>query len=259
MSISVSGGLGARGASSGNAPRTRVKSESTDDFELLNASGLPLLFQHGVPVLPDHDERMRRTRLGKRLLDLALAVPALITLAPTFVAVALAVRLTSPGPIFFRQPRVGYQGTNFEIIKFRTLRTECADPTGVDQVSDGCRRFTPIGDFLRRTSLDELPQLINVIRGEMSLVGPRPQVAGQLAAGVPYEEMVPYYRLRTLAKPGLTGWAQANGLRGSTEDPTKAMARIEHDLAYIQNLSVVLDVRTILKTLRQELLNGLRN
>jgi lipopolysaccharide/colanic/teichoic acid biosynthesis glycosyltransferase len=115
---------------------------------------------------------------------------------------------------------------------------------------------TPVGRFLRRTSLDELPQLVNVIVGDMSLVGPRPHVEGMLAAGVDYAELVPYYNLRHVMRPGLSGWAQANGLRGPTDSAEAARARIDHDVAYIQNFSIWLDLKIIWLTLVKEFVTG---
>jgi lipopolysaccharide/colanic/teichoic acid biosynthesis glycosyltransferase len=115
---------------------------------------------------------------------------------------------------------------------------------------------TAVGRFIRRTSIDELPQLINVLRGEMSLVGPRPHVAGMKAAGMPYRTLVPYYDARLAMPPGLTGWAQANGYRGMTTDAASAIARVDHDIAYVQNFSVWMDIKIIGKTIVGEFMTG---
>jgi lipopolysaccharide/colanic/teichoic acid biosynthesis glycosyltransferase len=192
----------------------------------------------------------------KRALDVALATVALLLLGVFLVLIAATIKATSPGPILFRQRRVGLNGEIFEIFKFRTMHFSQEDLTGVRQTSLADERVTPIGKVLRRASVDELPQLINVLRGEMSLVGPRPHVLGMLAAGTPYEQLVPYYTVRQIVRPGVTGWAQAHGLRGPTDDAAAAKARVDHDIAYIQNFGVWLDVRTIFYTIAVELRRG---
>jgi lipopolysaccharide/colanic/teichoic acid biosynthesis glycosyltransferase len=144
----------------------------------------------------------------------------------------------------------------FDILKFRTMYVDRGDTTGVKQTVDGDARVTPLGRFMRQRSLDELPQLLNVLFGTMSLVGPRPHVAGQLAAGRPCAEVIHYYELRHAMKPGLTGWAQVNGYRGPTDTITKAQARVDHDLAYIQNFTVLLDLKIIWRTFWKEVVTG---
>ncbi len=177
-------------------------------------------------------------------------------LTPGFLLIALAIKTTSRGPVFFRQPRYGLDSRTFEILKFRTMYTQAADPTGVQQTRSGDPRITRLGHFLRKSSLDELPQLWNVIRGDMALVGPRPHVPGMLAGGRPYEELVPYYFDRHRMRAGITGLAQVNGLRGSTEDAAIAKARIDQDLEYIRSWSLVLDVKILWETARREFLSG---
>ena len=142
------------------------------------------------------------------------------------------------------------------IYKFRTMYSDKGDDTGVMQTRKGDQRVTRVGRLLRRTNLDELPQLLNVIRGDMSLVGPRPHVVGMLAAGLPYEILVPSYFERHRARPGLTGLAQARGFRGSTEGAGPAKARIDLDLEYIKNWSFALDVRLIVETVWTEFLRA---
>ncbi|MBJ6989204.1 sugar transferase [Devosia sp. MC521] len=189
----------------------------------------------------------------KRLFDIVVSTTLLVLLLPVLIAASVAVRATSPGPIFFSQTRHGLLSKPITVLKFRTLYYDRSDAAGVVQALPGDSRITPVGRFLRRTSIDELPQLINVLRGDMSLVGPRPHPFDMIAAGVPYERLVPYYRLRHLARPGLTGWAQANGLRGPTVDPALAKARIDHDIAYVQNYSVWLDMRALWLTATREI------
>lgn len=192
----------------------------------------------------------------KRVMDVLVSAASLVVLAPALVLIALAIRATSPGSILFRQPREGLNGQPITVYKFRTMYIDRCDISGVAQTTSDDPRITPIGHFLRRTSLDELPQLFNVFKGDMSLIGPRPHVFGMLAGGTTYERLVPYYKARQAMKPGLSGWAQANGLRGPTDNAIRARARIDHDLAYIENFSLLLDIKIIWKTLQQEFLRG---
>jgi lipopolysaccharide/colanic/teichoic acid biosynthesis glycosyltransferase len=238
------------------APHLRLVSRSGHGIEGLSQSGLPMFVQDGAPIQLPKPIAMPHARSAKRNMDIALTVLGLLALAPLLCLIALMVKLTSPGPVLFAQWRPGLQGRPFRILKFRTLRRDSADQSGIRQIKLGDERLTPIGAFLRRTSLDELPQLVNVLRGEMSLVGPRPHVDGMMAAGVPYDELVPYYNLRHAVRPGITGWAQANGLRGPTECPYKAKARVDHDIAYVQNHSPLLDLRILWRTVTSEFLLG---
>jgi lipopolysaccharide/colanic/teichoic acid biosynthesis glycosyltransferase len=195
----------------------------------------------------------------KRLFDVMVAGAALLFFAPLFAAIAIAIRATSPGPVLFTQYRYGYRNHRFRIYKFRTMHTHLADRSGVRQTTDGDPRVTAIGRLLRSTSLDELPQLINVIKGDMSLVGPRPHVPGMLAASLPYEHLVPYYFVRHVVRPGVTGLAQVSGYRGSTTEARSAIGRISCDLEYIEKWSLWLDVWIILRTVRREFLSGSGN
>lgn len=219
-------------------------------------SGLSLHLVGNWPVAVRRGRRRTIELALKRLSDIGLSAMALVTLMPLLLAIAVAVKLSSPGTILFRQIRPGRNGAPFAVYKFRTMHAAMCDQRGVRQTVGNDPRVTPLGSFLRRRSLDELPQLLSVLMGQMSLVGPRPHPAGMLAGGADYRDLVPYYHLRHEMRPGLSGWAQANGLRGPTTDATAAKARIAHDLAYIQNFSILLDIRIILKTLRHEFLTG---
>jgi lipopolysaccharide/colanic/teichoic acid biosynthesis glycosyltransferase len=192
----------------------------------------------------------------KKLLDLTGSAMGLILLFPLLVAISVAIKLTSRGPVFFRQKRYGLNGTPFTVFKFRTMHINMCDSTGVQQTVENDPRVTWVGAFLRKSNFDELPQLINVLKGEMSLVGPRPHVPGMLAAGVPYEEFDPRYMDRHRVLPGITGLAQVNGFRGETREAYAARMRLEHDLAYIREQSVLLDVKIIFGTVVQEFFSG---
>jgi exopolysaccharide biosynthesis polyprenyl glycosylphosphotransferase len=193
--------------------------------------------------------------LRKRIFDIIVASVALLFLAPLLAAIAITIKLTSRGPVLFFQYRYGYRNRRFKIYKFRSMRVDACD-TGVRQAVQGDSRVTWIGKILRKTSLDEVPQLINVIKGNMSLVGPRPHVPGMLAADRLYEDLVPYYFQRHTARPGITGLAQVSGCRGSTAQSEPAISRIDYDLAYIERWSLRLDIMIILRTVRREFLSG---
>jgi lipopolysaccharide/colanic/teichoic acid biosynthesis glycosyltransferase len=172
------------------------------------------------------------------------------------IAIVVAIKVTSPGPVLFFQYRYGYRNRFFKIYKFRSMRADAGDARGVKQTVQGDARVTPIGKLLRKTSLDEIPQLINVIKGDMSLVGPRPHVPGMLAANLLYEDLVPYYFQRHTARPGITGLAQVSGCRGSTIEPNCAISRIDYDLDYIEKWSLRMDIMIIVRTIRREFLSG---
>jgi lipopolysaccharide/colanic/teichoic acid biosynthesis glycosyltransferase len=195
------------------------------------------------------------TSIGKRVFDVTAASAALLFFAPLWIAVAIAIKVTSPGPVLFHQYRYGYRNQFFKIYKFRSMRSDACD-AGTKQAVQGDSRVTPVGKILRMTSLDEIPQLINVIKGDMSLVGPRPHVPGMLAADVPYEHLVPYYFQRHTTRPGITGLAQVSGCRGSTVEPALAIARIDYDLDYIEKWSLGMDILIIARTIRREFLSG---
>ena len=188
-------------------------------------------------------------RLLKRAEDIVLASLVLLVFLPLMFLIALAVKLDSRGPIIFRQIRYGL-GLNFiSVYKFRTLFVDKGDQTASHLVTEEDPRVTRVGRFLRRTSLDELPQLINVLKGEMSLVGPRPHATYAKAGGRLYREVTNDYFMRYRIKPGLTGWAQIKGWRGETKREEDLLQRVNHDLEYIENWSLVLDLKIIVRTL----------
>ena len=219
-------------------------------------SGLPFQRPRDGEVLITMDSERATQLAAKRVLDITVSALALLALLPLLIFVAMAIKCTSAGPVLFRQAREGIHGRPFMALKFRSMRSDSCDASGVQQTRLGDPRVTAVGRFIRRTSIDELPQLINILRGDMSLVGPRPHVSGMLAAGMPYRDLVPYYDARLAMLPGLTGWAQANGLRGPTDRADVARARIDHDIAYIQNFSIWLDLKIIAMTLRHEFMAG---
>lgn len=225
----------------------------SDAFKVLQ-SGLPLHFIHGQPQLTATPRTTPWLLQAKRVTDIVFSVIAFVALSPLLVIVALLVKVTSVGPVLFTQNREGLNGKEFRMYKFRTLHWGESDISGLKAVKAADPRLTRVGAFLRRTSFDELPQLFNIILGDMSLVGPRPQVPGMLVGEVRYDKLVPYYHMRNTMKPGLTGWAQANGLRGTVETTEAAKARVDHDLAYINNFSFKLDIKILIWTIWQEVL-----
>ncbi|MBB3998248.1 undecaprenyl-phosphate glucose phosphotransferase [Aureimonas pseudogalii] len=189
--------------------------------------------------------------VAKRMLDLAVGSLALILLSPMMLATALAIKLDSPGPVFFRQKRHGYNNQIINVWKFRSLRHEMADPTARKLVTKDDPRVTRIGRFIRRTSIDELPQLFNVMTGELSLVGPRPHaVHARSSADETFTDIVEGYFGRHKVKPGITGWAQIKGWRGEIDHDMKLQKRFEHDLYYIENWSLLLDILILIRTPR---------
>ena len=184
--------------------------------------------------------------LVKRLTDIVLASLILVLIAPVLLVVAIGVKLGSPGPVIFRQRRNGLDGDEIVVYKFRSMRVMENGPQ-VTQATKGDPRVTPFGAFIRRTSLDELPQFVNVLQGRMSIVGPRPHA---VAHNEQYRPIIRSYMVRHKVKPGITGWAQVNGCRGETETLDKMQARVEYDLEYLRNWSLGLDVEIIFRTIR---------
>ena len=180
----------------------------------------------------------------KRASDILLASLILLLVSPAMLAIAAGVKLSSPGPVIFMQRRYGLDGKEISVYKFRSM-TVCEDGDSVPQAQRGDRRITRFGAFLRRTSLDELPQFINVLQGRMSVVGPRPHA---VAHNELYRKLIKGYMIRHKVKPGITGLAQVNGLRGETETLEKMKARIECDLDYLRNWSLGLDLSIVLRT-----------
>jgi Undecaprenyl-phosphate glucose phosphotransferase len=184
-------------------------------------------------------------RAAKRFFDLSLAATGLLMLLPLMLTTALLIKLDSRGPVFFRQKRNGFNGEAFNIIKFRSMHVLENGPH-ILQATRNDPRVTRLGRWLRRSSIDELPQLLNVIRGDMSLVGPRPHASSH---NTEYEKLIANYAFRHHVKPGLTGWAQVNGYRGETRQIKQMERRVEHDLWYINNWSPLLDVKILLRTI----------
>ncbi len=188
------------------------------------------------------------SQLAKTLEDGVLATLFLILLFPLFLVIPLVIKLTSPGPFLFIQRRYGFNNQMIEVWKFRTMYHHLQDAEADEQTTKGDARVTSVGRFLRRTSLDELPQLFNVLKGDMSLVGPRPHAAATKADGQLFYDVVDQYAARHRVKPGITGWAQVNGWRGETQTVEDIQNRVECDLYYTDNWSIWLDIRIIAKT-----------
>jgi len=211
-----------------------VKVSVLDDQPTIVVAGGPLLF---------------RDRLVKRLLDLAICVPAIILLSPLLIGATIAVRLSGPGPIFFRQARIGKDGRPFMILKFRTMHHALRDSAADKLTERDDPRVTRVGAWLRRTSIDELPQLFNVLKGEMSIVGPRPHAPAAKAADTLYWDVDDRYWARHCIKPGMTGLAQVRGHRGPTDRHEDLINRLQSDLEYVTNWSIWRDLRIIVATL----------
>jgi putative colanic acid biosynthesis UDP-glucose lipid carrier transferase len=186
--------------------------------------------------------------LVKVVEDYVVASLAMLAAAPVMLIAALAIRLHDGGPVMFLQPRSGFNGKTFLIYKLRTMSVDTSDDGSVGTTRDN-QRITRVGSFLRRTSIDELPQLLNVLRGEMSIVGPRPHVPNMLVEGGVYSEVVRQYAARNRIKPGITGWAQINGMRGGIDSVEKATRGADLDLYYVANWSLRLDIKIMLKTI----------
>ena len=187
-------------------------------------------------------------RAKKRALDIAMTVPLLIALMPLMIAVAIAIKLDSPGPVFFRQERMGRGNRIFHILKFRSMRVETSDADGSRSTRRDDDRITRIGAFIRKTSIDELPQLINVLLGEMSLVGPRPHALGSTAGDELFWRVDRQYWHRHALKPGITGLAQIRGFRGATEHRRDIVNRLEADLEYLHGWSLLRDISILART-----------
>lgn len=222
--------------------------------ERVNIKVLPDMFQimssevttsefSGLPLLQVRDVQLRGWNLAiKRAMDLVLSALGIVLLSPLMMAIALAIKLTSPGPVFFTQERVGLDGRPFQLLKFRSMRPDAERETGPVWAGPTDQRRTRIGAIIRRLSLDELPQLVNVLLGEMSLVGPRPERPYFVEQ---FSRVIPRYADRHREKAGMTGWAQVNGLRGQTS----IEERTRYDLFYVENWSITFDIKILLKTI----------
>ncbi len=201
----------------------------------------------GMPVISVCETPFRGANgVIKRLSDIVFSLGILTLIAPVLLAIAAAVKFTSPGPIIFKQRRYGLDGEEILVYKFRSM-TVTEDGGVVTQAKKNDSRITPLGAFLRKTSLDELPQFINVLQGRMSIVGPRPHA---VAHNELYRKLIKGYMVRHKVKPGITGWAQVNGYRGETDTLDKMQGRIDYDLDYLRNWSLRLDIHIILRTVR---------
>ncbi len=215
-------------------------------FDLLNSRVSEIA---GMPVLHLIDEApLKFEKLAKRLFDVVFSALLLLLISPLMIAIAIAVKLSSPGPVFYRQKRMGLNGHTFEMLKFRSMPVTAETTSGPVWARPDDNRTTGIGAFIRKTSLDELPQFLNVLAGDMSVVGPRPERPVFIEQ---FKERVPGYMLRHKMKAGITGWAQVNGWRGNTS----IEKRIEHDLYYIQNWSLRLDFKIMLMTVWRGFVN----
>ena len=223
----------------GHLPEIKVVPASYEFLSLRGGldelDGLPMVSLQGSPLYGWNS-------VFKRMFDLTLGILILIILCPFMLIISLLIKLTSEGPILFKQERIGMDGHPFQMLKFRTMKVDAEKETGPIWAKENDSRRTKVGAFLRKTSLDELPQLFNVLKGEMSLVGPRPERPNFVEE---FRNRIPLYMLRHKIKAGMTGWAQVNGWRGNTS----LEKRIEHDLYYIQNWSIGFDLRVLFMTL----------
>ncbi|MBL8705608.1 MAG: undecaprenyl-phosphate glucose phosphotransferase [Rhodospirillales bacterium] len=212
----------------------KLSARQVGDAPLLVAVERPLKAWNGV---------------AKALLDRLLAAAILVAIAPLMLLIAALIKLDSAGPVLFRQRRYGLNNEMIEVFKFRTMRSDAADRNAERLTVRNDPRVTRVGAFLRRTSLDELPQFLNVLRGDMSVVGPRPHATAAKAGGLLYPEAVRGYHARHRVKPGITGWAQVNGWRGETETVEQIARRVEHDLYYIEHWTVAFDLWIVARTI----------
>jgi exopolysaccharide biosynthesis polyprenyl glycosylphosphotransferase len=239
-------------ALSASSPAGRmVEFAETNDFVLDQIAGTEsvLPWPEKIPLSNSALGSAVYASVAKRLLDKVAAAIGLILLYPLLLLIALIIRLESPGPALFTQPRIGYRDQVFNCYKFRSMYHHLAELHGDTQATRNDMRITRFGRFLRRSSLDELPQLLNVLRGDMSLVGPRPHAPSTRAAGCLFAELVPNYHERHCVRPGITGWAQVNGWRGETRTPADIQMRVRYDMDYIRDWSLLFDLHILLLTL----------
>lgn len=209
----------------------------------------PLVLLGDVPVLTLFERPISgMDAIVKRAEDLSIGMLALLLVWPIMLVTAIAIKLDSRGPVFFRQPREGFNNQTFMVWKFRSMKTGQLQTDNIRQATREDPRVTRVGRFIRATSIDELPQLFNVLTGDMSLVGPRPHAPSTRAGGRLFQDVVKTYAARHKVKPGITGWAQACGWRGETDTEEKLVKRLEHDLHYIENWSVPFDMYILIRT-----------
>jgi Undecaprenyl-phosphate glucose phosphotransferase len=220
-----------------------------DFFDLLparplldNFAGIPLINVRDVPL----DELSNR--ILKRWFDILFSLIAIVLTSPVMLAITICIKLTSPGPVLFKQERVGYNRKTFHMLKFRSMHVSSGKQSDTQWTVENDPRRTRFGAFIRKTSLDELPQFFNVLLGHMSVVGPRPERPFFVEQ---FRDEIPKYMIKHQIRPGITGWAQANGLRGDTS----IQERIQHDLFYIENWTFIFDLKIIGKTIVKGLMN----
>jgi Undecaprenyl-phosphate glucose phosphotransferase len=234
---------------------TPVKVRLAPDLASFTFARRPVVILGDMPVMTLFDRPITgMSAVLKTIEDKLLTVIILLLIWPVLLAVAIAIRLDSPGPILFRQPREGFNNSTFLCFKFRSMYHNQLEYRNVNQATKGDPRVTRVGRFLRKSSLDELPQLFNVLFGDMSLVGPRPHAPSTRAGGRLFTEVVQSYAARHKVKPGITGWAQVCGWRGETDTEDKLVRRFEHDLYYIENWSIWLDFYILIRTVGAVLL-----
>jgi Undecaprenyl-phosphate glucose phosphotransferase len=220
----------------------------------INSLNLPLrqsAVSSDLPLLMACNRPINGWRASiKRAEDIVLSAGLLLFISPVMLIIAFAIKFTSKGPVLFRQRRTGYNNHVIQVLKFRSMYTHLSDADAAQQACRGDKRVTPVGAWLRKTSLDELPQLLNVLKGEMSLVGPRPHALATTAGGLALEDAVPVYSSRHRVKPGITGWAQVNGYRGALDSVEKIVHRVNHDLYYIEHWSLAFDIKILWQTVK---------
>ncbi|KAB7648922.1 undecaprenyl-phosphate glucose phosphotransferase [Polymorphobacter fuscus] len=234
---------------------TPVKIRLAPDLASFAFARRPIVVLGDIPMLTLFERPISGMDAALKLVeDKLLTLTILAFTWPILLAIAIAVKLDSPGPVFFRQPREGFNNRPFRVFKFRTMYHNRSEFDAIQQASRSDPRVTRVGRILRRTSLDELPQLFNVLNGDMSLVGPRPHAASTRAGGRLFSDVVASYAARHKVKPGITGWAQVCGWRGETDTEEKLVKRLEHDLHYIENWSLAFDFYILFRTIGSVLL-----
>lgn len=234
---------------------TPVKIRLAPDLASFVFARRPLVMLGEMPLMTLFDRPISGMDAAiKAAEDIILPLIILFCIWPLLLAIAVAIKLDSPGPVFFRQPREGFNNQTFRVYKFRSMYHDRAEFDAINQASRNDPRVTRVGRILRMTSLDELPQIFNVLQGDMSLVGPRPHAASTRAGGRLFSDVVSSYAARHKVKPGITGWAQVCGWRGETDTENKLIKRFEHDLYYIENWSLWLDFYILFRTVGSVLL-----